>query len=171
MSAAHRRRVVTINLASGGSTFRARASQPSLITNRRPRAGNNAEDETMETLILANMAGYLIVGAGGLVVGTLVGSKVTGAVMSMVHGLETRVTAVEAAATATKAAATTTGTGKHAAAIEAHATAVTKLAGAIEKHAAAVDEHGAATVAAAVETSAATAATATAATTATTATK
>jgi hypothetical protein len=108
----------------------------------------------MEAIIFANVAGYMVVAAGGLLIRTMFGGKFTAAVMSTVHGLEGRISTIEGAATASKAT-TVIGTGKHAAAIEAHAAAVTKLAGAIEKHAAAVDEHGAATVAAAVESSAA----------------
>lgn len=101
-------------------------------------------------MIYANMAGYLVVAVSGLVLGTLVGSKLTTAMMSMVHALEARMATIEGAAITGKP---TVGAGaeKHAAAIEAHAVAVTRLAGAIEKHAAAVDEHGAAIVAAAVE--------------------
>src|SRR5580698_5490887 len=110
------------------------------------------EDEMM---VDANMAGYLVVAAGGLVLGTLFGSKVTTAMMSMMHGLEARMATVESIANAGRGA-TASGHEKHAAAIGAHAAAVAKLAEAIGKHAAAVDEHGAATVAAAVETHAAT---------------
>jgi len=108
-----------------------------------------------ETMVYANMAGYLMVAAGGLVLGTLFGSKVTTAMMSMMHGLEARVSKIEGALGAGKAAAAG-GHEKQAAAIGAHAAAVAKLADAIGKHAEAVDEHGAATVAAAVETHAAT---------------
>jgi len=108
------------------------------------------------TLIYANLTGYLIVAAGGLVLGTIFGSKFTGSFMAMVHGLDTRITAVETAATARAAAPApaspiAAGTVRHALAIDTHAAAVTKLAGAIEKHAAAIDDHGAATVAAAIE--------------------
>jgi len=135
-------------------------------------------------MVDANMAGYLVVGVGGLVLGTLFGSKVTTAMMSMAHGLEARIAKVEgsvglrgvALVSGTEKQATAMGAhaavaeladaiGKHAvesaaekqaAAIGAHAAAVAKLAEAIEKHALAVDEHGAATVAAAVEAHAAT---------------
>jgi hypothetical protein len=104
------------------------------------------EDETM---VYANLAGYLMVAAGGLVLGTLFGSKLTSALMTSIHALESRISTVEGAALAHH---TTVAAGSHAAAIQSHAVAVSRLAGAIEKHAAAVDEHGAATVAAAVET-------------------
>jgi len=103
------------------------------------------EDETM---VYANLAGYLMVAAGGLVLGTLFGSKFTSAIMTSIHALESRISTIEGAALAGKTAVAPVA---HAAAIHSHAVAVTKLAGAIEKHAAAVDEHGAATVAAAVE--------------------
>jgi hypothetical protein len=106
-------------------------------------------------MVYANMAGYLVVAAGGLMLGTLFGSKLTTAMMSMIHGLETRISTIEGAAGAGKSAVAD-GTEKHAAAIGAHAAAVSKLADAIGKHAVAVDEHGAATVAAAVEAHAAT---------------
>jgi len=106
-------------------------------------------------MVYTNLVGYVAVGAAGLVLGTLFGSKVTTAIMSMIHGLETRISALEGAVGASKPTATE-GTALQAAAIGAHAVAVTHLADAIGKHAAAVDEHGAATVAAAVETHAAT---------------
>jgi hypothetical protein len=105
-------------------------------------------------MVYANMAGYLAAAAGGLLLGTLFGSKVTTAIMSMMHGLEARIATIEGAVSAGKTAAA--GTTSQAAAIGAHAAAVTQLANAIGKHAAAVDEHGAATVAAAVEAHAAT---------------
>jgi hypothetical protein len=105
-------------------------------------------------MVYANMAGYLAAAGGGLVLGTLFGSKLTTAIMSMIHGLEARIATIEGAASAGRTAVD--GTALHAAAIGAHAAAVTQLADAIGKHAAAVDEHGAATVAAAVETHAAT---------------
>ncbi len=106
-------------------------------------------------MIYASMAGYFMVGASGLVLGTLFGSKVTSSMMSMVHGLEARMLKMEGTASF-GGAAVVSGRERHAAAIDAHAAAVSKLADAIGKHAAAVDEHGAATVAAAVETHAAT---------------
>jgi hypothetical protein len=106
-------------------------------------------------MVYANMAGYVAAAVGGLLLGTLVGSKLTSAMMSMIHGLEARLSTIEGAASAGKAVGAD-GTEKHAAAIGAHALAVAKLADAIGKHAAAVDEHGAATVAAAVEAHAAT---------------
>lgn len=106
-------------------------------------------------MVYANMAGYIVVAASALVLGTLFGSKLTSAMMSMIHGLEARLSMIEGAATAGKSGVAES-TEKHAAAIGAHALAVAKLADAIGKHALAVDEHGAATVAAAVETHAAT---------------
>ena len=106
-------------------------------------------------MVYANLVGYLMVATGGLVLGTLFGSKLTSAIMSMIHGLEARISSIEGAASAGKATVAD-GTEKHAAAIGAHALAVAKLADAIGKHALAVDEHGAATVAAAVEAHAAT---------------
>ena len=83
------------------------------------------------------------------------GSKVTSAMMSMVHGLEAQMIKMEGTARFGEAAVVS-GHEQHAAAIGAHAVAVCKLADAIGKHALAVDEHGAATVAAAVEAHAAT---------------
>jgi hypothetical protein len=106
-----------------------------------------AEDGMM---VYANIAGYLVAAVVRLVLGTLFGSKLTTAIMSMMHGLEARIATIEGAVHAGKAAAAD-GAALHAAAIGAHAAAVTELADAIGKHAAAVDEHGAATVAAAVE--------------------
>ena len=100
-------------------------------------------------MVYANMAGYLAAAAGGLLLGTLFGSKLTTAVMSMIHGLEARIATIEGAVSAGRTAAS--GAASQAAAIGVHAAAVAKLADAIGKHAAAVDEHGAATVAAAVE--------------------
>ena len=106
-------------------------------------------------MMYANLAEYAAMAAGGLVLGTLFGSKVTGVLLALIHGLEGRMTAVERALSTEKTAAVA-GTERHAAAIGAHAEAVAKLAEAIGKHAEAVDGHGAATVAAAVESHAAT---------------
>lgn len=106
-------------------------------------------------MLYANLAGYLIVAGGGLVLGTLFGNKVTAAIMTMVHGLESRVSTIEGAVGSGRIGSASSGSAQHAAAITAHAAAVTRLADAIGKHAQAVDEHGAATVAAAVEAHAA----------------
>ncbi|HEX3408667.1 MAG TPA: hypothetical protein VHS07_00210, partial [Candidatus Binataceae bacterium] len=85
-------------------------------------------------MVYANITGYLVLAIGGLVLGTLFGSKLTSAVMSMIHGLEARLSLIENAAIAGKTVATD-GTEQHAAAIGAHALAVAKLADAIGKHA------------------------------------
>ena len=66
-------------------------------------------------MVYANLAGYLLVAAGGLVLGTLFGSKFTSALMTSIHALESRISTVEGAALA----ATTSGVaGAHAAAIQ-----------------------------------------------------
>ena len=61
----------------------------------------------MEAIIFANLAGYIVVAAGGLLIGTMFGGKFTAAVMSTVHGLEGRISTIEGAATANKASAVT----------------------------------------------------------------
>lgn len=99
-------------------------------------------------MVYANLAGYVLAAGGGLVLGTIFGSKLTSALMGSIHALESRISTVEGNALARP---TTVAAGAHAAAIQSHAAAVSKLASAIEKHASAVDEHGAATVAAAIE--------------------
>jgi hypothetical protein len=73
-------------------------------------------------MVYANIAGYLAAAAGGLVLGTLLGTllrgKFTTAIMSMVHALETRIARIEGG---TGNAAAVDGTALQAAAIGAHA--------------------------------------------------
>jgi methyl-accepting chemotaxis protein len=126
---------------------------------RRAQPAETPEDDKMDaTIIYANLAGYLTVASGGMIIGTLFGSRVHSSLNSMMRGLETRIAAVETAANAVKAAAASAAVvqpvhanNRQAEAIEAHTAAVNNLAGAIERHANAINNHGAATVAAAFE--------------------
>ena len=92
----------------------------------------------MDSLVTLNFIGYAAILAGGLVLGTLFGRNLLSDLGSMVHSLETRVSALETTASVTaagaKAATTTDATS---AAIKSHAEATEKLAAAIETHAAA----------------------------------
>lgn len=96
-------------------------------------------------MIYANMVGYVAAGLGGFILGMMFGARLKGDVTALIHSMESRLSGLESTVASHKA---TDATAQHAAAVE-------KLAGAIEKHAAAIDNHGAATVAAAVEASAA----------------
>jgi len=89
----------------------------------------------MDTLVTLNFIGYAAVFGGGVVVGTLFGRNLASELASLVHSLESRVTALETALHPSGTSAKTA-PAPAASAVKPHPEATEKPAAAVETHAA-----------------------------------